>query len=248
MAVERNPSIYRVDADLSARAVDVYHDGPAEGVLRLLRPLNFGAEIVDSGPFSGELAEVVPANNDAQKRTLRIVLAINAGMFLVESIGGYVADSSALIADSLDMFADATVYAMALYGAGRALDGQRKAARLSGWLQLALAGGALFEVVRRAVAGSEPESALMMGVAVVALGANATCMWLLARHRGGGAHMKASWIFTTNDVIANVGVITGGILVRVTGSAVPDLVVGAVIGFVVFTGALRILSMARELR
>ena len=81
----------------------------------------------------------------------------------------------------------------------------------------------------------------MMGVAVVALAANATCMWLLARHRQGGAHMKASWIFTTNDVIANCGVIVGGILVRVTGSAAPDLIVGTAIGVVVLSGALRIL-------
>ena len=121
----------------------------------------------------------------------------------------------------------------------------RLRAWLSGWLQLALAGGALFEVVRRAVAGSEPESALMMGVAVVALGANATCMWLLARHRSGSAHMKASWIFTTKDVIANLGVIIGGILVRLTGSAAPDLVVGAAIGVVVLSGALRILRLAK---
>jgi len=194
----------------------VYHDGPADGVLQYLEPLNCGAHVVETMPFDGELAEMVPPGNEAEKQTLRIVFALNAAMFLAESIGGYLADSSALIADSLDMFADATVYAIALYGAGQALGGQRKAARLSGWLQLGLAGGALFEVTRRAIAGSEPESALMMGIAAVALGANATCMWLLARHRGGGAHMKASWIFTTNDVVANLGVIVGGVLVRLT--------------------------------
>ena len=236
----------RLDADLAARAVNVYHDGPAEDILRRLQPLNFGAEVVESAPVDEELAEMLPPDSQAEKRTLRIALAINAAMFLAESIGGYLADSSALLADSLDMFADAAVYAIALYGASQALSGQRKAARLSGWLQLTLAGGALFEVTRRAVVGSEPESGLMMGVATVALAANATCMWLLARHRGGGAHMKASWIFTTNDVIANLGVIIGGVLVRVTASAVPDLVVGAVIAFVVLTGAIRILRIARD--
>ena len=84
----------------------------------------------------------------------------------------------------------------------------------------------------------------MMGVAVVALVANATTMWLLARHRGGGAHMKASWIFTTNDVLANVGVIVGGFLVRLTGTSIPDLVVGGVIGLVVLSGAVRILRLS----
>jgi Co/Zn/Cd efflux system component len=85
-----------------------------------------------------------------------------------------------------------------------------------------------------------------MGVAAIALVANATCMWLLAAHRRDGAHMKASWIFTTNDVIANAGVIAGGVLVRVTASALPDLVVGAIIGVVVLTGALRILRVSAE--
>jgi Co/Zn/Cd efflux system component len=48
--------------------------------------------------------------------------------------------------------------------------------------------------------------------------------------------------------IANAGVITAGVLVRVTGSAVPDLVVGAIIAVVVFTGALRILRVSAELQ
>lgn len=142
------------------------------------------------------------------------------------------------------MFADAAVYGIALYGAGRAAGGQQRAVRISGWLQLGLAVGALFEVARRAICGSEPEPAMMMAVAVIALLANVTTMRLLARHRKGGAHMKASWIFTTNDVIANLGVIAGGVLVRVTGTALPDLVVGAVIGLVVLSGSIRILRLS----
>lgn len=244
MAVEGDPAVHRVDADLPARAVDVYHEGSTDRLVELLRPLNFGAEVVRSEPVEDCAAETVPTSAQAERRILRIALAINAGMFLAESIGGYLADSSALIADSLDMFADAAVYGIALYGVGQAFTGQQKAARLSGWIQLSLAGGALFEVVRRAIGGSEPESSLMLGVAIVALVANATTMWLLSRHRQGGVHMKASWIFTTNDVLANAGVIVGALLVRATGSAIPDLIVGAGIACIVFSGALRILRLA----
>lgn len=242
MAVEGELSVHRIDADLGARTVDVYHDGPVDEIVRRLEPLNLGAQVVETALFEGELGEL-PPTNAAQTRTLQIALAINGGMFLAESVGGYVADSSALIADSLDMFADAAVYAIALYGVGKAASGQIKAAHVSGWLQMTLAAGALFEVVRRAVVGSDPESSLMMGVAAVALVANATTMWLLARHRGSGAHMKASWIFTTNDVLANIGVIVGAVLVRVTGTAIPDLIVGGAIALLVFSGALRILRL-----
>jgi Co/Zn/Cd efflux system component len=244
MALDGQQTVRRIDADLSARTVDVYHEGSSESVLGLLRPLNFGVHVVNTSPVDDELAEMLSPDAAAEKRTLRLAFAINAAMFLGESIAGFMADSSALISDSLDMFADAAVYGITLYGAGRAFAGQRKAARLSGWMQLALGCGAAFEVTRRFLVGSEPESTLMMAVAVVALAANATTMWLLARHRGGGAHMKASWIFTTNDVLANIGVIGGGVLVRATGSPMPDLIVGGAIALVVFSGAVRILRLA----
>ena len=83
----------------------------------------------------------------------------------------------------------------------------------------------------------------MVLVSLAALAANITCMLLLARHRHGGAHMKASWIFTTNDVIANIGVIVAGVLVSAFNSGLPDLVIATVIAFVVLTGAIRILRM-----
>jgi Co/Zn/Cd efflux system component len=91
--------------------------------------------------------------------------------------------------------------------------------------------------------GSEPEAPMMIAVALAALAANVTSMWLLARHRHGGAHMKASWIFTTNDVIANVGVIAAAVLVRLFDSAVPDLVVATGIALVVLSGSIRILRL-----
>jgi len=93
------------------------------------------------------------------------------------------------------------------------------------------------------VIGSEPGPPVMMGVALLALVANATCLGLIARHRHGGAHMKASYIFSANDVLANVGVIVAGALVGWTGSRVPDLVVGTAIAFVVLLGAVRILRL-----
>jgi Co/Zn/Cd efflux system component len=83
----------------------------------------------------------------------------------------------------------------------------------------------------------------MMVVATVALAANVACLWLVTRHREGGAHMKASVIFSANDVIANAGVIVAGLLVSWTGSRYPDLVVGAVIAVIVGLGARRILRL-----
>lgn len=178
----------------------------------------------------------------AEAKTLRWLLAINAVMFCVEIVAGWIAQSTGLIADSLDMFADAAVYGLALYAVGHAGQ-QLRAAQLSGWLQLLLALGVLGEVLRRWLTGSAPEPLPMMGIALLALAANLACMAMLARHRDGGAHMKASWIFSTNDVLANLGVILAGALVAWSGSNVPDLVIGAAIGLLVLNGARRILGL-----
>ena len=174
---------------------------------------------------------------------LRRLLLINALMFGLELGLGWLAQSAGLIADSLDMFADAAVYGLALHAVGRSSGNQLHAARASGWLQLLLALGVLAEVLRRLVLGSEPEPPLMIGVAALALLANLACLALLARHREGGVHMRASWIFSTNDVLANLGVIAAGLLVSWTGSGWPDLLIGAVIGLLVLNGARRILQL-----
>jgi Co/Zn/Cd efflux system component len=178
-------------------------------------------------------------------RVLVAVLAINLAMFVGELAAGIWAGSTGLVADSLDMLADASVYAIALLGAGASLQRQRRAARASGWMQLGLAGLVLVEVVRRAIEGGQPRSDVMVAMGVLALLANVTCLVLLARHRSGGLHLRASWIFTTNDVLANLGVILAGQMVAATGSAWPDLLVGTAIAVLVASGAVRILRMTR---
>ena len=242
MALQRREEVHRIQAFLDARELVVVHEGDAQDIANIIRPLNLGAAILETTEAS-EVDEVEPPSSAEEARTLKIVLAINAGMWAGEAIGAWTADSSALLADSLDMFADAAVYAIALFGVHRAQATQLRAAHVSGVLQLLLAIGALAEVVRRVVFGSEPEAPLMVVVALAALAANVTCMWLLARHRRGGAHMKASWIFTTNDVIANLGVIVAAGMVRLTGSNAPDLVVATMIALVVLNGAIRILRL-----
>ena len=192
----------------------------------------------------GELEEAA----ELERQTLWILLAINAAMFLGEAIAGWWGESTGLLADSLDMLADASVYGIALYAVGRSRGLQANAATASGVLQIALGLGVLFEVGRRFLYGSDPVSPLMMGVGTLALVANVSCLLLIAKHRKGGVHMRASWIFSTNDVIANLGVIISGALVMSLGSRLPDLLIGALIAVVVVRGGLQILREAKEAR
>lgn len=181
------------------------------------------------------------ARNELERQTLRIVLGINAFMFLFEIVLGWMAESTGLIADSLDMLADALVYSISLYAVGRSGILQDRAASLSGVVQILLALLVLADVLRRFLHGSEPVSALMMGVGSVALVANAICLMLIAKHRDGGVHMRASLIFSANDVIANLGVIVSGGLVWLSGSRYPDLIIGTAIAWLVLYGGIRIL-------
>ncbi|MDH5737278.1 MAG: cation transporter, partial [Gammaproteobacteria bacterium] len=177
-----------------------------------------------------------------ERKTLIILLSINAVMFFAELTLGWVAQSTGLIADSLDMLADAAVYGLSLYAVGRGIARQAKAAEFSGYLQIILGFGVLFEVLRRILFGSSPESTIIVIVGFVALLANILCLLLIAGHREGGVHMRASWIFSTNDVIANLGIIISGMLVAVTGSRYPDLIIGTAISLIVVRGGLRILK------
>lgn len=181
-----------------------------------------------------------------QRRVLITLLAINAAMFVVEVVTGILAESTGLIADSLDMLADAVVYGIGLYAVSRAASAKIRAAFVSGYFQMALALIVALDVCRRAVYGSEPEPAYMVLVGLLALAANVTCLKLIARHRDGGVHMRASWIFSKNDVIANVSVILGGGLVYLTGVRWPDLAVGVAITYIVFRGGLAIIEDARN--
>jgi len=176
-----------------------------------------------------------------ERRTLAVVLAINVVLFVVELWAGWIAESMGLVADSLDMLADALVYGAAWWAVGAGQRRQARVARVGGVIQLALAGGVALEVARRAYAGSAPVSLLMMAVSALALLGNTVCLVLLHRHREGGLHMRASWIFTASDVLANLGVMAAGLLVRVTGSAWPDLVVGLAVCALVVQGGVRIL-------
>lgn len=188
----------------------------------------------------------IEIKNRQESRVLIQLLAINAVMFVAELALGLFSDSTALIADSLDMLADATVYGLGLYAVGRPLLAKVRAAHLSGVFQIVLGLGVIADVLRRLFLGSEPASLFMMGVGLVALVANLICLRLIARHRDGEVHMRASWIFSKNDVLANLGTIAGGGLVYLSGSPLPDLVVGLAIALLVIRGGIHIVKDAAQ--
>jgi len=188
----------------------------------------------------------VEIKDASQKRVLYWLLGINAVMFFVEMTVGILADSTALIADSMDMLADAVVYGIGIYAVGKSILHKANAAKISGYFQLLLGVIILIDITRRLFLGSEPISSLMIGMGFIALIANVACLVIIRNHKNDEVHMRASWIFSANDVIANMGVIIAGVLVVWLDSRVPDLVIGCSVSIVVLRGAWMILKDAKQ--
>jgi len=167
-------------------------------------------------------------------------------MFFVEITLGIISESTALIADSLDMLADAIVYGIGLYAVGKEAFVKIKAAHISGIFQIILGLFVFIDIMWRAMSGSEPESLLMVSVGIIALIANMTCLRLISKHKTGEVHMRASWVFSKNDVIANLGIIIGGVLVYYLDSPLPDLMVGFSISILVIYGGIHIIKDANN--
>lgn len=243
MKLGNREDIEGLQFDLANRQLTVVHTGPVEPIAQTLDELRLDSSLLETEDAGlAELTEEAPSD----RRLLIIVLVINAFFFIVELITGFLARSMGLVADSLDMLADALVYGLALYAVGRAVSAQKRIARISGYFQLALAVGGLFEVIRRFVSPEAiPNFWLMMGISFLALLGNSASLWLLNRSNSKQAHMQASQIFTSNDVIANIGVIIAGGLVYWTGSPLPDLIVGLVVFILVARGAFRIFQLSR---
>jgi cation diffusion facilitator family transporter len=188
----------------------------------------------------------VELKDNQQKTVLYWLLAINASMFVFEIAFGWLSESTALIADSLDMLADAIVYAIALYAVGKSIQHKASAALTSGYCQLGLGILILLDIARRLYGDSEPHSWFMINVGLVALVANVICLILIRKHNNGEVHMRASWIFSANDVIANLGVVIAGILVMLLEERWPDIVIGSIISILILRGAYRILTDAKQ--
>lgn len=188
------------------------------------------------------------AKNAQERKVLTIALILNATMAVVGGVAGWISESTGLLADALDMLSDATAYAIGLVAIGRAASFKANAATLSGVALLLLGLGVLFEVGRRVIYGAEPASDWMIWTAVLSLIVNTTVLRLLAPLKSGEVHLRATWIFTRADIVANVGVILAGVLVMWLDSPYPDFVVGTLIGLYVIKEAVEILRESRTAR
>jgi Co/Zn/Cd efflux system component len=179
-----------------------------------------------------------------QRRVLYIVLWINAAMFLAESIAGLMANSTALLADSVDMLGDAIVYGFSLYVIQRGIVWQARAALLKGIIMAAFGVGVLIQVAVKIAQGLTPTVEVMGAIGVLALAANLFCLILLWRRRGDDINMRSAWICSRNDVVGNVGVLVAALAVGLTSSPWPDILIGLAVAGMFGRSAMQIIREA----
>jgi cation diffusion facilitator family transporter len=182
----------------------------------------------------------------AEIRALRVALLLNGAMFVIGTAAGLLADSIGLLADALDMFADAGAYGLSLAAIGRSGLFKARVAGASGAILFVLGGGVLLDAVRRAFSESQPESGVIVLVSLVSLMVNAYVIRMLTRLRRHEVHIRAAWLFTRADVVANLAVMSAGVLVMFTGSRFPDILAGLGVGCYVMFEGVGILRNARR--
>ncbi|MGW8192177.1 cation transporter [Sphingomonas hominis] len=180
----------------------------------------------------------------SQRRVLIAVMLINLAMFVAEFGGGLVARSSALMADSVDMFGDAVVYALSLYALKRGARWEAGAALAKGGIILAFGLAVIVEIGDKIVNGVPPSSSLMLTFGGIALAANLICLALLWQFRAENVNMSSTFECSRNDVASNIGVLVAAGLVGLTGSAWPDIAIGGIIALIFLRSAWRVLSEA----
>jgi len=185
----------------------------------------------------------------AYRRVLWIALAVNLTMFGVEIGAGFVAQSAALLADSLDFLGDAANYGLSLVVLGMALQWRARASLLKAASMGAFGLWVAITTIQHAMSGTVPAAPVMGMVGILAFTANFGVAVLLYRWRGGDSNMRSVWICTRNDAIGNLAVMAAALGVFGSGTGWPDYAVAAVMSGLALWGAVQVVTQARgELR
>lgn len=243
MKLDGISSIKNLDFDIPNRKLIVFHNGQIDIIENSINQLKLGEKKISTEQTEQNDFE----ENTNQKKLLWTVLALNFLFFIIEMTTGLISKSMGLVADSLDMLADSFVYGISLFAVGGTLTRKKRIAKLAGYFQIILAVIGFGEILRRFFGDEKiPDFSTMIIVSIFALIANGICLYLMQKSKSKNeVHMKASMIFTSNDVIINLGVISAGVLVNWLNSGKPDLIIGAVVFVLVIQGAFRILKLSK---
>lgn len=183
--------------------------------------------------------------HERQRGTLRIVLGINAAMFLVIVAAALYGKSSALLSDSLDNLGDALTYGLSLYAVSRGAAVKARVALFKGGLIFLAACAVAAQIIYRLLVPTVPLFEVMGMFSLLGLAANSLCLFLLWRHRHEDVNMSSVWECSRNDIASNLSVFVAAGAVLLTGSGWPDILVASALVLLLMRSAIRVIASAR---
>ena len=175
-----------------------------------------------------------------ERNALIICFLINAAMFALELYYGLISHSASLLGDSAHNIGDALIILSSMFVMGATLQVKAKVALLKSIIMLIFGILALWYVFQNAMTGYVPNATPITIVGIFVLIGNVASAMLLLYYRHKDINLKSAYICCRNDAISSVGIIIAGILVGLTQSNMPDLVIGGAIGLLICYSAIRI--------
>lgn len=191
----------------------------------------------------------VAALHGRQRRILLIVLAINAATFLMMIVAASLSGSTSLLSGALDNFGDALTYFLSLLVIGASSTAKARVALFKGLLIFGAAIVVAVQIGWRIAHPGTPVFETMGIAALVNLGANVFCLWLLTPHRTGDVNMSSAWECSRNDVWEGFAVLAAALAVWAFDSGWPDLLIAVGLLVMFLRSSVRVLLRAwRELK
>ena len=206
----------------------------------------------------GHVTEHAREGRSAERGRLRWVLAITAGFMVAEAVGGWLAGSLALLADSGHMFTDAGALALSLFAmrmAQRPADTEKTfgyvrleilAALVNGATLLVIAGLIVVEAWRRLQDPVAVDAGVMLVIAVLGLGVNIAGALLLHGHAHDNLNMRGAYLHVLGDLLGSVGAIAAGLIILFTGWTPADPLISVVIALLILFSAWNLVREATD--
>ena len=192
----------------------------------------------------------------ATRGRLLVVFCLTLAIFAVEAIGGFAANSLALLADAGHMLTDVAGIGLALLAiwiGGRLPDRERSfgyqrleilAAVVNALLLFGVGAFIIVEAIRRLASPPEVDSGLMIAVALIGLAGNGASLWLLREAQSASLNIRGAYLEVLSDFVGAGAVIVAGLVIAATGVTTADAIASILIGLLIFPRTWRLLRDA----
>lgn len=192
----------------------------------------------------------------ASQRTLLIVLALTFGYMLAEAVGGYLANSLALLSDAGHMFTDVAALALSLLAvrfAARPATPRKTygfyrleilAALANGVTLIVLSILICLEAYERLRQPEEVRGWMLVGIAAGGLLVNLVSAWLLSHNQQDNLNVRGAFLHVLGDLLGSVAAVAAGLLVIWRDWRWADPVFSVVISLLIIYGSWRLVADA----